>query len=143
MSQRSDLTLYRRSNAPYDASRATRMCAHRRHLALPNLPAKPATQGRASCTLRHPPHHDDHSDAPRNLDYYRRVLGLRLTAKTVNQDDPSVCHLFHGDELARPGADLTFFDYRHAIPARAGAGSAGSAGAPGSRNSIRECGWWW
>ena len=79
-------------------------------------------------------------DAPRNLDYYRRVLGLRLTAKTVNQDDPSVCHLFYGDELARPGADLTLFDYRHAIPARAG---AGSAGAPGSRNSIRECGWWW
>ena len=61
-------------------------------------------------------------DAPRNLDYYTRVLGLRLTAKTVNQDDPSVYHLFYGDELARPGADLTFFEYPHAIPGRAGAG---------------------
>lgn len=61
-------------------------------------------------------------DAPRNLDWYTRVLGLRLTAKTVNQDDPSVYHLFYGDEQARPGADLTFFEYPHAIPGRAGAG---------------------
>lgn len=61
-------------------------------------------------------------DAPRNLDYYTRVLGLRLTAKTVNQDDPSVYHLFYGDEQASPGADLTFFEYPHAIPGRAGAG---------------------
>ena len=61
-------------------------------------------------------------DAPRNVDYYTRVLGLRLTAKTVNQDDPTVYHLFYGDELARPGADLTFFEYPRAIPGRAGAG---------------------
>jgi glyoxalase family protein len=61
-------------------------------------------------------------NAPRNVDYYTRVLGLRLTAKTVNQDNPSVYHLFYGDELARPGADLTFFEYPHAIPGRAGAG---------------------
>ena len=61
-------------------------------------------------------------DAPRNVDFYTRVLGLRLTAKTVNQDDPSVYHLFYGDELARPGADLTFFEYPRAKPGRAGAG---------------------
>lgn len=61
-------------------------------------------------------------DAQRNLDYYTRVLGLRLTAKTVNQDDPSVYHLFYGDELARPGADLTFFEYPFAIAGRTGAG---------------------
>lgn len=61
-------------------------------------------------------------DARRNVDFYVRVLGLRLTAKTVNQDDPSVYHLFYGDELARPGADLTFFEYPHAKPGRAGAG---------------------
>jgi glyoxalase family protein len=61
-------------------------------------------------------------DAPRNVDFYTRVLGLRLTAKTVNQDDPSVYHLFYGDELARPGADLTFFEYPGAIPGRAGVG---------------------
>jgi len=27
--------------------------------------------------------------------------------KTVNQDDPNVYHLFYGDEVASPGADLT------------------------------------
>jgi glyoxalase family protein len=61
-------------------------------------------------------------DAPGNLDFYTRVLGLRMTAKTVNQDDPSVYHLFYGDEEAQPGADLTFFEYPGAAPGRAGAG---------------------
>ena len=42
-------------------------------------------------------------DAPRNVDFYTRVLGLRLAAKTVNQDDPSVYHLFYADELGRAG----------------------------------------
>jgi glyoxalase family protein len=45
-----------------------------------------------------------------------------MTAKTVNQDDPSVYHLFYGDEEAQPGADLTFFEYPGARPGRAGAG---------------------
>jgi glyoxalase family protein len=61
-------------------------------------------------------------DAPRNVDFYTRVLGLRLNAKSVNQDDPTVYHLFYGDELARPGADLTFFEYPGATPGRPGAG---------------------
>jgi glyoxalase family protein len=37
-------------------------------------------------------------DAPRNVDFYVRVLGLRLVKKTVNQDDPTVYHLFYADE---------------------------------------------
>ncbi len=61
-------------------------------------------------------------DAQRNLDFHTRILGLRLTAKTVNQDDPSVYHLFYGDELARPGADLTFFEHPGAVRGRPGAG---------------------
>jgi glyoxalase family protein len=61
-------------------------------------------------------------DAPRNVEFYTGVMGLRLNAKSVNQDDPSVYHLFYGDELARPGADITFFEYPGAIPGRAGAG---------------------
>lgn len=61
-------------------------------------------------------------DAPRNLDFYTRVLGLRLTAKSVNQDDPTVYHLFYGDELARPGADLTFFEYPGSAPGQPGPG---------------------
>ena len=61
-------------------------------------------------------------DAPRNLDFYTRVLGLRLVKKTVNQDDPTVYHLFYADEQGSPGADLTFFEYPGAAPGRAGAG---------------------
>jgi glyoxalase family protein len=62
-------------------------------------------------------------DARRNLDFYTRVLGLRLVAKTVNQDDPNVYHLFYGEEQGRPGADLTFFEYPNAAPGRPGAGT--------------------
>src|SRR5262245_35249799 len=61
-------------------------------------------------------------DAPRNVDFYVRVLGLRLVKKTVNQDDPTVYHLFYSDEVGSPGADLTFFEYPNARPGRAGAG---------------------
>ena len=38
------------------------------------------------------------ADAPGNVDFYARVLGLRLVKKTVNQDDPTVYHLFYADE---------------------------------------------
>ena len=61
-------------------------------------------------------------DAPRNLDFYVRVLGLRLVKKTVNQDDPTVYHLFYADEKGSAGADLTFFEYPGARPGRAGGG---------------------
>src|SRR5687767_4775452 len=49
-------------------------------------------------------------------------MGLRLVKKTVNQDDPSVYHLFYADELGSPGADLTFFEYPGAPKGRAGSG---------------------
>jgi len=61
-------------------------------------------------------------DAPQNVDFYTRALGLRLVKKTVNQDDPSVYHLFYADEAGSPGADLTFFEYPGTRPGRAGAG---------------------
>ena len=60
-------------------------------------------------------------DAPGNLRFYAGVLGLRLVKKTVNQDDVSAYHLFYGDELGRPGTEVTFFDWPWASPARAGA----------------------
>ena len=62
------------------------------------------------------------ADAPRNVDFYTRVLGLRLVKKTVNQDDPTVYHLFYADEHGSPGADLTFFEYPGIPRGRAGAG---------------------
>jgi glyoxalase family protein len=61
-------------------------------------------------------------DAARNVDFYTGVLGLRLVAKTVNQDDPTVYHLFSADERGRPGSELTFFEYPFAKPGRPGAG---------------------
>ena len=61
-------------------------------------------------------------DAPGNVDFYARVLGLRLVKKTVNQDDPTVYHLFYADEAGSPGADITFFEYPGARRGRAGAG---------------------
>ena len=71
-------------------------------------------------------------DAQRNVDFYVGVIGLRLVKKSANQDDPTVYHLFYGDEHAKPGLDLTFFEYPGAAPGRAGEGmihrpSGGSA----------------
>jgi glyoxalase family protein len=42
--------------------------------------------------------------------------------KTVNQDDPTVYHLFYADEQGSPGADITFFEYPGTPPGRAGDG---------------------
>ena len=61
-------------------------------------------------------------DVLKNVDFYTRVLGLRLVGKSVNQDDPSVYHVFFFDEHGRPGADITFFEYRGAARGRAGSG---------------------
>jgi glyoxalase family protein len=62
------------------------------------------------------------ADARRNVDFYGRVLGLRLVKKTVNQDDPTVYHLFYADEKGSPGSDITFFEYPGARRGRAGVG---------------------
>jgi glyoxalase family protein len=61
-------------------------------------------------------------NAQRNVDFYAGVLGLRLVKKTVNQDNPTVYHLFFADEGGDPGSDLTFFEYPGAPQGRAGAG---------------------
>jgi glyoxalase family protein len=67
-------------------------------------------------------------DAPRNVRFYVGVLGLRLVKKTVNQDDPTVYHLFYGDDEGSPGMDLTFFEYPGARPGRAGDGMVWQVG---------------
>ena len=59
-------------------------------------------------------------DAVGNVEFYAGVLGLRMIKKTVNQDDPTVYHLFYGDEHGSPGMDLTFFEYPGAAQGRAG-----------------------
>lgn len=61
-------------------------------------------------------------DAPANVDFYVRVLGLRMVKKTVNFDVPDVYHLYYADETGRPGSVLTFFEYPGASRGRHGAG---------------------
>jgi glyoxalase family protein len=63
-------------------------------------------------------------NASRNLDFYTRVLGLRLIKKTVNFDDPGTYHLYFGDEAGTPGSILTFFPWAHAARGRNGVGLA-------------------
>ena len=46
----------------------------------------------------------------RTHDFYTSVLGMRPVIKTVNQDEPSMYHLFFGDGAGSPGSDMTVFD---------------------------------
>jgi glyoxalase family protein len=60
-------------------------------------------------------------DAQRTVDFYTRLLGLRLIKQTVNFDDPSSYHLFFGDEEHGRGV-LTFFERKGAVRGRYGIG---------------------
>ena len=64
------------------------------------------------------------SNAQRNIDFYTRVLGLRLVKKTVNFDDPSAYHLYYGDAAGTPGSIITFFYWPDAPKGRIGAGQS-------------------
>jgi glyoxalase family protein len=76
-------------------------------------------------------------DAPQNVEFYTGTLGLRMVKKTVNQDDPSVYHLFYADERGSAGADITFFEYPGAAAGRAGDGMVHSiAFRVGSEKSL-------
>jgi glyoxalase family protein len=55
------------------------------------------------------------SDASLAVNFYTRILGLRLVKKTVNFDDPSSYHLYFGDEKGNPGTLITFFDWEKSI----------------------------
>ncbi|MCA0985324.1 ring-cleaving dioxygenase [Halobacillus yeomjeoni] len=54
------------------------------------------------------------ADAKKNYQFYTNVMGMRLVKKTVNQDSPSMYHLFYADEYGNPGTDLTFFEIPNA-----------------------------
>ncbi len=63
-------------------------------------------------------------DPRRNVDFYTRVLGLRLIKRTVNFDDPSTYHLYYGDSVGTPGSVLTFFPWAGVRRGRPGTGQA-------------------
>lgn len=56
-------------------------------------------------------------------DFYTRVLGMRPLIRTVNQDSPTMYHLFFGDGAGTPGSDMTLFDIPHAARERRGTNS--------------------
>jgi len=62
------------------------------------------------------------SNPQRNIDFYSKILGLRLVKLTVNFDDPTTYHLYYGDELGRPGTILTFFPWSDAPKGHRGNG---------------------
>jgi glyoxalase family protein len=75
-----------------------------------------------------------------NIRFYTGTLGMRLTKKTVNQDDVSAYHLFYGDAVASPGSELTFFDWDHAAPRRRGLGTVAATGLRVASEQALE--WW-
>jgi glyoxalase family protein len=62
------------------------------------------------------------SNPQKNIDFYTKILGLRLVKLTVNFDDPTTYHLYYGDETGRPGTILTFFPWADAPKGRRGTG---------------------
>jgi len=63
-------------------------------------------------------------DAQRNLEFYVKVLGLRLVKRTVNYDDPERYHLVLGDQTGRAGSLITLFPRPSAPRGRHGGGQA-------------------
>jgi glyoxalase family protein len=62
------------------------------------------------------------ADVATNLDFYGRLLGLRLVWQGVNADDPQMRHIAYGDECGTPGSIVTFFDMPGASRGQPGAG---------------------
>lgn len=79
------------------------------------------------------------ADAPGNIHFYTRVLGMRLIKKTVNQDDVSAYHFFYGDGVASPGSDLTFFDFSTRPEKRGNRAISNTALRVNGENSLL---WW-
>ncbi|MBI3579583.1 MAG: VOC family protein, partial [Ignavibacteriales bacterium] len=63
------------------------------------------------------------SNGQRTVDFYSKLLGLKLVKKTVNFDAVDSYHLYFGDEVGRPGTLLTFFEWPETSPGRWGIGT--------------------
>lgn len=64
-------------------------------------------------------------DADANNRFFTDTLGLRRVKKTVNFDEPSVYHLYYGDEVGTPGSVMTYFPFPNIIRGRPGTGEVG------------------
>lgn len=76
-------------------------------------------------------------NAKRNVEFYTRILGLRLVKKTVNFDDPGTYHFYYGDETGSPGTILTFFPWEGIGPGKNGSGMATGIGYSVPLNSLQ------
>ena len=79
------------------------------------------------------------SDPQRNVDFYTRVLGLRLVKQTVNFDAPDTYHLYYGDTVGHPSTILTFFPWQGVPQGHNGAGLATATAFSVPPESL---GWW-
>jgi glyoxalase family protein len=79
------------------------------------------------------------SEPQRNVDFYTRVLGLRLVKQTVNFDSPDTYHLYYGDGAGRPSTLLTFFPWRGVPSGRHGTGLTTATAFSVPPESL---GWW-
>jgi len=75
-------------------------------------------------------------NAKRNLDFYTRVLGLRMVKRTVNFDDPGTYHFYYGNANGTPGTILTFFPWEGVVSGRTGTGMATEIGYSVSKSSL-------
>lgn len=66
------------------------------------------------------------ADAQQNNDFFTKLLGLRRVKKTVNFDEPSVYHLYYGDEAGTPGTVMTYFPFPNMPLSRPGTGEVGT-----------------
>lgn len=65
------------------------------------------------------------ADANRNNRFFTQTLGLRRVKQTVNFDEPSVYHLYYGDEIGTPGTAMTYFPFPRAARGTPGTGEVG------------------
>lgn len=65
------------------------------------------------------------ANANANNAFFTKTLGLRRVKKTVNFDEPSVYHLYYGDEVGLPGAVTTHFAFPDIARGRPGVGEVG------------------
>lgn len=79
------------------------------------------------------------SSAPRNNAFWTKTLGLRRVKQTVNFDEPSVYHLYYGDEVGAPGSVMTYFPFPHIARGRPGTGEVGTTVLSVPHDSL---GWW-
>src|SRR5579863_9698307 len=75
-------------------------------------------------------------NAKQNLDFYTRVLGLRMVKRTVNFDDPGTYHFYYGNENGTPGTILTFFPWEGIVNGRNGTGMATEIGYSVNKDSL-------